>query len=454
MDAFDVYQNGLMNINRLKFIKFGELRWLNPYLAEEQEELRNNLAAACGSSMKWSFNETKPWINRISKGCELCGKGEWSCLFITGICNGNCFYCPTSQDTDHLPTTQQITFTNPADYASYINHFGFKGVSFSGGEPFLAFDKVVDFLTELRKSCPPDLYIWMYTNGLLATREKFEILAALGMNEVRFDIGATKYSLNYVKEAKGIIPNITIEIPAIPEELELLKSLLPEMIDAGVTNLNLHQMRLTSHNAGKLMPHKYTYLSLEHSVVWESELTAFELMKYASQNKLDIGINYCAFQFKNRHQKAGFRNRVAHALICDLATITANGYVRNMFVIPPSLWVDWNNKLLELSFQKACEIMKRVTLVELVSGIYHESKILFWYQGIDIKDADIRNDLAISNKEYQIEIALASELIVIEPEEQTELVELFTSVGAKVPLSESLFSIWQKEFIEKGFRPL
>ena len=32
----------------------------------------------------------------LAKGCELCVKGEKTVLFITGLCNNNCYYCPIS----------------------------------------------------------------------------------------------------------------------------------------------------------------------------------------------------------------------------------------------------------------------------------------------------------------------------------------------------------------------
>ncbi len=85
----------------------------------------------------------------------------------------------------------------------------------------------------------------MCTNGILADETKFKKPAGAGIEEIRFDIGATGFKPDKLKAAKGIVPNITVEIPAVPEEKERLKKLLPEMIASGVTNLNLHQLRLT-----------------------------------------------------------------------------------------------------------------------------------------------------------------------------------------------------------------
>ena len=245
--------------NKNKFSQFSEIKWLSNYEAEHYQNKRAQLL----DQLKHQplFKASKPFLNHISKGCEICGSGKWSCLFITNKCNANCFYCPAPQTKDELPSTQDLDFENPEDYADYINYFGFKGVSFSGGEPLLYFKRTLEFLKTLRKKCSPDLYIWMYTNGKLADREKLQALAAENLNEIRFDIGASRFSLEHVKLAKGIIPTITIEIPSIPEEKRRIIAMIPQMIEAGVTNLNLHHLRLTQHNAGKLTKRGYHILS-------------------------------------------------------------------------------------------------------------------------------------------------------------------------------------------------
>ena len=70
------------------------------------------------------------------------------------------------------------------------------------------------------------------------------------------------------------------------------------MIKAGVTNLNLHQLRLTKYNAPKLLKHNYTYIHAEQPIVLESELAALEILDFARSENLKIGINYCSFFFK------------------------------------------------------------------------------------------------------------------------------------------------------------
>ncbi len=328
MDAFDVYLNDLVNDNKRKTYGNLPIKWFNEYADFELADSRNNLIS--NKLNEILFKNTKPYYNKISKGCQICGEGKWSCLFITNKCNASCFYCPASQKNDEVPSTQGFDFNNATAYAEYVKHFGFKGVAFSGGEPLLYFDRTLEYLKQVRKIASPDIYTWMYTNGILANENNIAQLANAGLNEIRFDVGADSYKLDKIKFAKSVIPNITIEIPSIPEEYEKLISLLPKMIEAGVTNLNLHQLRLTEYNSSRLLKHNYTYIPAERPIVLESEITALKVIAYAREHSLPIGVNYCSFFFKNRFQKAGFRKQVALTMGILPENITQNAYVRKL----------------------------------------------------------------------------------------------------------------------------
>ncbi len=412
MDPFQAYLNELVNKNKAEFAEFATVKWLNPYVAFKSEKKRQNLTNNLNNN--WLFKNTKPFYKQISTGCMLCGKGTWSCLFITGKCNAGCFYCPTSQLHDDLPTSQNLQFESAESYAEYINKFGFKGVSFSGGEPLLFFDRTLEYLKTVRQKCSPDIYIWMYTNGILADEEKFRKLADSGLNEVRFDIGATNYKLDKIQFAKGIIPNITIEIPAVPEEKEKIKLLLPEFIKAGVTNLNLHQLRLTKYNAPKLLKRKYTFIHAEQPIVLESELAALEILNFAREQNLEIGINYCSFFFKNRFQKAGFRKQISNTLAEPKDIITEKGFIREM-----------NENTLTY---KAITISHKENSPLNGNVLQLGQKNFYFKKETALKPVEINNEILSDVKE----------IIKNEPQE--------------IPEDPVLFKIWQMEYIEKGLR--
>ena len=90
--------------------------------------------------------------------------------------------------------------------------------------------------------------MWLYTSGRFVTSENLQQLRDVGVDEIRFNIGATNYQLDNAKKAIGIIKHVTVEIPAVPEKLELMQSKLHEMQESGINYLNLHQLRLTPYN--------------------------------------------------------------------------------------------------------------------------------------------------------------------------------------------------------------
>lgn len=413
LEAIYNWLNSLINKNKSEFALWPGINWLNSFNAYEYQNKRDDLLKIIGNNVL--FKGTKPYHKHISKGCEICGSGKWSCLFVTNKCNAACFYCPAPQKEDELPSTQGLDFESALDYADYLNHFQFKGVSFSGGEPLLYFNRVLDYLKTVRKLCPSDLYIWMYTNGILADTSKLKQLADAGLNEIRFDIGATGFSLDKVKLAKGIIENITIEIPAIPEEKEKLLSLLPEMIKAGVTNLNLHHLRLTQHNAEKLIKRGYTIINAEKPLVLESELAALEIVNYANEHHLDIGINYCSFHYKNRFQKSGFRSLVNKTILPE-SLISQNGYIRE---------------------------------VDGDSISYKTIKLL--NDSTDLKNA---NWTKINKKVFPYILYTVFTEGNLTTELQKSIQNLMSFEPNTPPEDPLLFKIWQHEYIESGLRDL
>lgn len=412
MEPYYNWLNSLVSEDKENFAQWDKLVWLNSNQARKAQEKRDALTEKLGNNLL--FKDTKPFHNRISNGCKLCGLGQWSCLFITGKCNAGCFYCPTSQTTDHLPSTQNLNFESAAAYAEYVNRLGFKAVSFSGGEPLLFFDRTLEYLKQVRKKCRPEIYVWMYTNGILADSAKLHKLASAGLNEIRFDIGATAYSLDKVKIARGIIPNITIEIPAVPEQKEKIMALLPQMIEAGVSNLNLHQLRLTKHNVQNLSKRNYTYVAAEQPIVLESELAALEILNYAHSRNLDIGINYCSFHFKNRFQKAGFRQKVAAALAGPDEVLTQNGYIR-----------EFSNQSIAY---KTIRIMDEAGELRQPGNFEMAGKKYFYVREQVMKATGLN------------------------PEQQKAVESLLQKEPEEIPSDPLLFRIWQLEYIEKGLR--
>ncbi|MBU0673996.1 MAG: radical SAM protein [Proteobacteria bacterium] len=291
-----------------------------------RSELLEKLVATGASSI---CQGTKLHTGELSPGCRSCTNGRWSCLFINGLCNGRCFYCPTTQDSKSEPTTNNLRFANPQDYIDYVQLFDFTGVSISGGEPLMTYDRTLTYVTKLKKRFGNAIHLWMYTNGMLATEEKIRSLADAGLDEIRFDISADRYVLDKIKFATGRIPWITVEIPAIPEDYQQLRALLPALADAGVNHLNLHQLRCTPHNLNNLTARNYRFSHGPRILSIDSELTALRLLFDAATGRAPA-VNYCSYAYKYRFQSRASRLRVAARLADPCEDITEAGFIRRL----------------------------------------------------------------------------------------------------------------------------
>ena len=145
-------------------------------------------------------------------------------------------------------------------------------------------DLTLDYMSAVRKRCGDDVHLWLYTNGTLLTADLCSRLRDAGLDEIRFDLGAVRYHLKKLRLAVGCIPTVTVEIPAVPEDEELLKRKMVEMAGAGVNHLNLHQIRLTPYNLGPLTARGYTFLHGEKVTVLESELSALRTVRFGLEH--------------------------------------------------------------------------------------------------------------------------------------------------------------------------
>lgn len=309
---------------------YGSMTWLTEQGAVEAEAERRRLLSEMSRhpQARWDFSDTKLIARELSPGCRLCGQGKWSCLFINNICNARCFYCPAPQKDLGQPATGRLEFSKPEDYADYVEAFDIQGVSFSGGEPLISFEKIMTFLTVLRQRITRPLYIWMYTNGLLASREKFTALAHAGLDEIRFDLSANAYHLDGLRKAVGVIPVVTVEIPAIPEDVARVKPLLAQLVSEGVDFLNLHQIRCTKFNSEKLNGRGYTFVHGQGITVLETELAALELIRHTLERQIPLPVNYCAFTYRHQFQRSGAQARNAVHAKALHESITRTGLIR------------------------------------------------------------------------------------------------------------------------------
>ncbi len=306
---------------------YDRFRWVTEEEGVAAAEQRRSLLSALEGQIHLRAKGTKPHFGPLSPGCELCVQGLWSCLFVNGKCNCRCFYCPAEQNSVDIPMTNRISFPDPSGYVEYLEKFGYRGVGLSGGEPLLTFATTLSYAAAVKKRFGARVFVWLYTNGTLIDVEKLAQLADAGVDEIRFDIGATGYDLSKAGLAVGRVATVSVEIPAVPEDVDVLKKVISAMQDKGIDHLNLHQLRVTPYNAGKLLERGYSFVPGEKVTVLESELAALDLMLFSAQC-VGLPVNYCSFVYRHRYQNAAAKVRSAFLVLKGHESLTESGMIR------------------------------------------------------------------------------------------------------------------------------
>ncbi len=326
-----------MKYNQQKEHWTDQIKWASKEEVAHFIRERNELLNAVAGRIQVSFDNHKPHVGPLSPGCITCSSGNWSCMYITKKCTANCFFCPQARDVDAEtpPTAEGITFNDPQDYVAYIKAFNIAGVSFSGGEPLMVPNKLLAFVKTIRQEMGKDYYLWMYTNGQLIDEDILNRLAKAGLNEIRFDICADNYRLEFVKLATRYIKNVTVEIPTIPDDIDIIKNCLLPLKQAGVRFVNLHQMILSKHNYRSFLTRDYTYVrsSQFDPRVLDSELTALKIIKYTLDNNINLPVNYCSKPYKNRFQETGIKRTTLKQICRDHEEISDTGYLKRLTIV-------------------------------------------------------------------------------------------------------------------------
>ncbi|MBN2013759.1 MAG: radical SAM protein [Candidatus Altiarchaeota archaeon] len=278
----------------------------------------------------------------LSKGCRLCKRGKWICIFITEKCTRHCFYCPQPRnkpEKDYVKCDYSI-FHNPSQLISFLKRWNIEGVGISGGEPLCVLDRALDFISAMKDNMSEDFYIWLYTNGDLASKKTLNALRDSGLDELRFDLAAREYDTKPLKNAVKSVDVVSVEIPAIPEDEEKVKKLLPELKKIGVKYLNLHELTFSKNNLRDMSSRGYKVLigSSENDFmsdimpVYGSELAALRIIDSTIEKNIELPINFCPSYYKKHVQGAMIIKNMTEIIRKPHEEVTENGCIKKIVV--------------------------------------------------------------------------------------------------------------------------
>ncbi|MFQ5611370.1 MAG: 4Fe-4S cluster-binding domain-containing protein [Anaerolineae bacterium] len=256
------------------------------------------------------------YLGQLSPGCRACKQGTWDCVFTTMRCNLNCNFCCSPQAIAK-DFAGSAFGSSPEQIIENHSKTTISGISFSGGEPFIDKPKLFNWIGQFREYAPQK-YLWLYTNGVLINRTDLQRLQALGIDEIRFNLAATGYNnsrvLKNLECAAQFIPNVTVEIPAIPEHAQKVLASLEVWTSLGVKYLNLHELIYEDGTNAASMPGPRCPLILgdghRTEVNPKSRFLSLAVMQKVQDDHLPLSVNDCSMQSKIRQLRGRRRSLV------------------------------------------------------------------------------------------------------------------------------------------------
>lgn len=250
-------------------------------------------------------------------------KGCLSCLFGSGLsavrrtnhCNLRCPFCydcgvldqqePVGEGLWEIGGTRLAEEDLPLLLSASVKP---TGIAYVYLEPFMEIGKYDGVIRAFHEA---GIWQHMYTNGTLATPDNLRALGEAGLNELRFNLGASGCADSVIEamaEAKRHIPMVGVETPMTPELYERFLQKKEKILATGIDFINFAELHLNANNIGNYWGESfYMFRQGYLSPVWSRELT-LRMMGVASRENWPVVTHDCS----NRTKLARDLNLKAH----------------------------------------------------------------------------------------------------------------------------------------------
>ncbi len=253
---------------------------------------------------------------RFPRGCKSCLLGTGlSAVRKTNRCNLQCRFCYDYGEMDLQPPIGEGYWEIGGsrfreDDLPLLFSMGKTptGVAYVYLEPFMEIEKYYGII---RRFHDAGVYQHMYTNGTLATEANLRALGEAGLNELRFNLGASGCAdrvIEAIATAKKYIPMVGIETPMTPELYEAFLKKQSAILATGLDFMNCAELHLNPNNIENYLgENMYIYRQGYLSPTFSHELT-LKLMRRAAEEHWSIAVHDCC----NRTKFARDLNLRAH----------------------------------------------------------------------------------------------------------------------------------------------
>ena len=277
--------------------------------------------------------------DKFPQGCRSCLLGTGlSAIRKTNKCNLQCPFCYNYGEFDQIPPIGEglweiggTKFQEKDLELLFSIYSKPTGVSYVYLEPFMEIEKYYGVISKFKQA---GIHQHLYTNGLLANAQNLKALGEAGLDELRFNLGASGCADKVIENmsiAKRYIPQVGIETPMTKQFYETFQRKKSEILATGIDFINCAELHLNENNLGNYPDEPMYMCHLGYlSPIWSHELT-LRMMASAAKESWNLAVHDCCNRTKFardlnlRSKEGGWFGASSYG--CEFSTIPYFGFL-------------------------------------------------------------------------------------------------------------------------------
>ncbi|MHB1662777.1 MAG: radical SAM protein [Thermoplasmataceae archaeon] len=251
-------------------------------------------------------------------------------LFVSGICDAKCFYCPLSEQKKmkDVMYADEMPLSNMRDVIYEAKMIQATGTGITGGDPLKYYDRTSEYIKILKEEFGPSHHIHLYT--ISGSKEAIDTTAKAGLDEIRFhppeeiwnmmDRSVFKDRIKWSKD-NGLV--VGIEVPSLPGREKETLALIDFARRMDVEFINLNELEFSETNFENLLGKNYKIKSDYESGAKGSQNLAIKMVK----ENPDYAVHYCSAAFKDGVQLKNRLKRRAKNAARSIDVVTKDGTI-------------------------------------------------------------------------------------------------------------------------------
>ena len=244
--------------------------------------------------------------DRFPAGCRSCLTGTGlSAVRKTNRCNARCPFCYDFGQLDAIPPIGEgLWEIGGGRYREEDLDLLFAlqkkptGIAYVYLEPFMEIEKYAGII---RRFHDAGVHQHLYTNGICANEKNLGMLGEAGLDEIRFNLGASNTSdrvIQAMAAAKKYIPRVGIETPMTREFEGQFHEKKRRILDSGIDFMNCAELHLNENNLGNYWGEPLYYFRMGYLSPLFSREISLKLMKEAGEEDWPLVVHDCSNRTK------------------------------------------------------------------------------------------------------------------------------------------------------------